>query len=167
MENVPVPPEMVQDPFGKALPEYGRDPARTPMQWDASPNAGFTEGEPWLPLEEHFARRNVASQRKDPDSMLALYRDLIALRRSEPALTVGNYRGLNAGGSLVAYTREHEGHALLVALNLASEPATFVLPEPFRNARVIISTNRNRDGSQVRDELRLAADEGSVLESID
>lgn len=167
MENVPVPAEMVQDPFGKAFPEYGRDPARTPMQWDTSANAGFTGGDPWLPLEDDFSRRNVASQREDPSSMLSLYHDLIALRRSEPVLTTGSYRGVESGDSLVTYIREHMGRSLLVALNLESEPAEFSLPESFRKARVLISTNRQRNGEQVRNELLLAGDEGLVLQAFD
>jgi alpha-glucosidase len=67
-----------------ALPpddRYGRDPHRHPMQWDATRNGGFTTGTPWLPLVDP-ARRNVADQQRDPDSLLALYRDLIALRRT-------------------------------------------------------------------------------------
>jgi alpha-glucosidase len=167
MENVPVPPEKIQDPFGKAFPEYGRDPARTPMQWDSSPNAGFTEGVPWLPLEEDFSRRNVAFQRNSPDSMLMLYHDLIALRRSEPALTIGSYRPIKGGGSLVTYIRAHEGRALLVALNLEPEPATCTLPESFQSSRVVIGTNRERDGDHIREALHLAGDEGFVLEAVE
>ena len=62
----------------------GRDGARTPMQWDASAFAGFSTVEPWLPLPDDFATRNVASERADPASLYNLYRRLIALRRARP-----------------------------------------------------------------------------------
>ncbi len=73
-------------PSERAVDRVGRDGARTPMPWDASPNAGFTgsEAEPWLPIGEH-ATTNVASQAEDPDSVLALCRRLIALRRRSDA----------------------------------------------------------------------------------
>jgi alpha-glucosidase len=75
MPDVPIPPERVQDPFAEA----GRDPARTPMQWSGEPGAGFTTGDPWLPLGDPAV--NAAAQREDARSMLRLHRELIALRR--------------------------------------------------------------------------------------
>src|SRR5919199_2909639 len=83
MRDVPIPPELVQDPWERNMPGlgYGRDPERTPLQWDASPNAGFTTGRAWLPVAADFERVNVAAQRADPTSMLSLHRRLIALRR--------------------------------------------------------------------------------------
>ncbi len=95
MENVPIPPEMVQDPPALNQPEIahlvGRDPERTPMQWDATPNAGFAPAgvRTWLPLAPDFAVRNVAVQDQDPASFLSFYRRLTALRRAEPALSIG------------------------------------------------------------------------------
>jgi alpha-glucosidase len=74
MEDVPVPPELVQDPWGKNVPGLGlgRDPERAPMPWDGSSNAGFTRKgvRPWLPLPPDAASRNVAAQAASPDSML-------------------------------------------------------------------------------------------------
>src|SRR5205823_10111288 len=68
MENVPVPPEKEQDPFGKNMPSVGqgRDPERTPMRWDTSENAGFSTAEPWLPLGDDWQVANVAVERQDP-----------------------------------------------------------------------------------------------------
>ena len=69
MRDVPIPPERVQDPLEKSVPGIGlgRDPERTPMQWSAAPQAGFSTAEPWLPLAEDFAQVNVAAQRGRSD----------------------------------------------------------------------------------------------------
>ena len=80
MEDVPIPPEMVQDPPAVNQPEIahivGRDPERTPMQWDASPNAGFAAAgvRTWLPVAADYVTRNVAAQSADPASFLSFYR---------------------------------------------------------------------------------------------
>ncbi len=93
-----VPPEKVQDPFEKNVPRLGlgRDCCRTPMQWDGSRFAGFSNAGPWLPLTDDFAQRNVGAQRRDPGSLYNLYRRLIALRRAHRALATGSYRAVPA-----------------------------------------------------------------------
>src|SRR5207249_7095226 len=110
MTDVPIPPQRIVD-------IDGRDPERTPMQWDASPNAGFTTGKPWLPLAADHAKRNVAAQRDDPASLFSLYRRLNWLRKSSPALRRGSYRTVAAPRGVFAYAREAEGEQILVALN--------------------------------------------------
>ena len=84
MHDVAIPPELVQDPQELGVPGIGlgRDPERTPMQWDASPNAGFTSGTPWLPLADDYPVVNVDAEDLDPTSMLMLYRRLMSLRRA-------------------------------------------------------------------------------------
>ncbi len=100
MHNGDIPPERVNDPLEKNRPGLGlgRDPARTPMQWDSSPNAGFCPPgtEPWLPIPADYQQINVAVEREDPHSLLTLTRRLIELRRSTPALTTGSYRPIEA-----------------------------------------------------------------------
>jgi alpha-glucosidase len=94
------------------MPAFGRDPARTPMRWDGSPNAGFCpEGAtPWLPVAGDRETVNVEAQERDPRSMLSLFRRLTGLRRELPALAVGSYAPLDVGGEDVfAYLREHGG----------------------------------------------------------
>ena len=125
MTDVPIPPERVQDPWERNVPGLGlgRDPVRTPMQWDAGPNAGFARAgaEPWLPLAPDHRERNVAAQDADPRSMLSLYRALLALRRAEPALSVGSYLPVEGTDEdVLAFERRDEatGRGLLVALNL-------------------------------------------------
>ena len=97
MQNVAVPPKLMHDPPGKDNPEHSRDPERTPMQWDSSPNAGFClpEVQPWLPVAEDYQTYNVAVEQQEMHSFLTLVRALLALRRSSPALSVGFQRSLS------------------------------------------------------------------------
>ena len=97
-----------------------RDNARTPMQWDASPTAGFTEGVPWLDLHPDAATVNAAAQVDDPDSVFAHFRRLIALRHAEPAVAHGSFRMLLADDKQVyAFVRELDATRLLVVANLS------------------------------------------------
>ncbi|MGH3372387.1 MAG: alpha-amylase family glycosyl hydrolase, partial [Nocardioidaceae bacterium] len=125
MCDVPVPTERAQDPYEHRVPGIGvgRDPERTPMQWAPGPNAGFCPEHvtPWLPVADNADEANVAVQSGDPTSMLALYQQLLALRREEPALAVGSYARVCARGDVYAYLRSHDGRRLLVALNLGGE----------------------------------------------
>jgi alpha-glucosidase len=118
--------EDVRDPIGKLgwPKEKGRDGERTPMQWDNSPNAGFSMGTPWLPVPESAKQYNVAAEEHDPDSILNLYKHLIALRRSRPALRTGSYAALNPDDENVfLYVRKTADghHAIVVALNMSAE----------------------------------------------
>ena len=162
MADVPIPPELVQDPWERRVPGLGlgRDPERTPMQWDAGPGAGFTAGAPWLPLADDYATVNVAAQGADPRSTLALYRRLIALRRAEPALAVGAYAPVPASGHVLAYTREAGGRRLLVALNLGGRAASLALAG---RGRALLSTHLDREGERLEGALALRGDEGVVV----
>jgi alpha-glucosidase len=150
MADVPVPAHRRVDPVG-------RDPERAPMPWEPGPHAGFCppDAEPWLPLAPDADRVNVALQREDPRSPLALHRRLLALRREHPALAHGPYRTERVEGDLLAFRR---GEGLLVALGLGPEPAA--LPAA---GRILASTGGEREGEEVRGELRLRGDEGVVL----
>ncbi|HEX2090794.1 MAG TPA: alpha-amylase family glycosyl hydrolase, partial [Longimicrobiaceae bacterium] len=121
MRDVEIPPERVRDPWERNLPGLGRDPERTPLQWSAAPNAGFTTGEPWLPVADDFREVNVEAQRGDPGSLLRLYHRLIELRRAEPALHSGAWEPVDARGDVLAYVRSGGGRRFLVALNLGRE----------------------------------------------
>jgi alpha-glucosidase len=120
----------LQDPLGKQywpLP-FGRDPARTPMQWTDDGNAGFSRVKPWLPVHQDFASINVARAEDDPASLLHWYRNLIRIRRAEPALQRGSYRRLQQGPGVLGYLREHDGDRIVVLLNFDSRPRTALLP---------------------------------------
>jgi alpha-glucosidase len=161
MRDVPIPPELVQDPFGENVPSLGRDPARTPMQWNWTANAGFTTGEPWLPVGEDRAEVNVETHKRNPRSMLALHRRLLALRRAEPALALGSYAPVEAADNLLAYAREKDGRRYLITLNLGSRP------QPLGAAgRVVLSTFLDREDEAVGDTLYLRGDEGLILETV-
>jgi len=164
MEDVQVPPELVQDPWGKNVPGLGlgRDPERTPMLWDGSANAGFTRKgvKPWLPLSRYAASMSVEAQAARPDSMLNLTRSLLALRRAHPALQRGSYRPVaDTPAGVFAYERKLGHERLLVLVNFQSSAADVRLTGI---ARPLVSTHREplvRSGTYA-----LRPHEGVVLE---
>jgi alpha-glucosidase len=128
------------------------------MRWDDRPGAGFTTGTPWLPLGDPAV--NVAAQRDDPGSMLALHRRLLALRRASPALSVGTYEPVQAGGDVLAYLRTGDDGRWLVALNLGPGAGRLDLAVP---GRAELATTPGRDGERVEGGLDLAGDQGVVV----
>jgi alpha-glucosidase len=112
----------VKDPIGKSgwPQEKGRDGERTPMQWNTAPNAGFSTVEPWLPVPAAYKTHNVASEEKDPASILNFYRHLLRLRHTNPALREGRYVPLDEQNpSVLSYLRVYKGSAVLVVLNMS------------------------------------------------
>jgi oligo-1,6-glucosidase len=135
-----------QDPAAAlaGLRAMSRDNARTPVQWDTSPNAGFSTGTPWLPVHPDAGRVNAAVQRDDPDSVLAHYRRLIALRHTEDAVAHGDFTMLLPDDERVyAFLRRYGGVELLVVANLSSSGAVPVLlPDwPHWAAEPVLHTN--------------------------
>ena len=165
MTDVAIPPEEVQDPFEKNAPGMGlgRDPRRTPMQWSSAPQAGFTTGTPWLRLADDWPRRNVESQARDAASMLTLYRQLIALRRAQPALNRGDYEALESEGDVLAYARKFKGQRVVVLLNFGASAAALspaLLPA---HSIVLASTVPTRPELMEKEGLVLAPCEGVVV----
>lgn len=158
--KVDIPSEHIRDPQHWRQPtlDIGRDRSRTPMPWNLSPNAGFTTGEPWLPINADWPARNVAAQDGDPASMLTLYRALLALRRSTPALSVGCYVAAVGDRDVLAYERQYDDDRLLITLNLSAQVRRLLLPPGTRAAGTLASTlpSRSIDGM-------LHANEGLVL----
>ena len=167
MQDVPIPPDKVQDPFERNVPGrgLGRDPQRTPMQWSAAPNAGFTTGKPWLPVAANYRAVNVAAQREDPKSMLALCTRLIALRRGEPALEVGRFEALNTDSDVLAYIRgARKGEsAFLVALNFSAQSQLVRLPDAAHGGRLALSTHLDRIAERIGESVELRPNEGLIL----
>lgn len=123
-KRVPIPPDRLRDPFAKLVPGYDlcRDPERAPMRWDDSPDGGFTDGDPWLPLEPHEGAANIDGQRRDQRSILSLFRALMALRRERACLRQGGYEPLRSRNDVLAYKRTDGRNEMLIALNIAAEP---------------------------------------------
>jgi alpha-glucosidase len=163
LENVPIPPELVQDTFEKNEPGRGngRDPERTPMPWDASALGAFTTGKPWLPLGEENLARNVKAEERESHSMLALYRRLLALRAKEPALSVGHYVPIATPDPVLVYERRHDRDRFVVALNFSAEPR-MVKASPLVG-KVALSTTLGRENEKVAGKLRLGANEGVLI----
>jgi glycosidase len=156
LADVAIPADQVKDPRELREPGIGlgRDPVRTPMAWDRSPHAGFSQCEPWLPLHEDWATRNVDAEATDPTSMLNLYRALLQLRRKEPALSVGSIELVDSDADVLAYRRSYRDRHLLIALNFSAERRSAPLPA----GELVLSTigHGTFDGS-------LRANEGIIL----
>lgn len=166
MKDVPIPFESIQDPQGLNMPDknLSRDPARTPMQWDATANAGFSSVKPWLPVERNFHEKNVAIQRDDPASLLHLYHRLIQLRKADESLSLGAYIPVFADHQMIAYVRYKEGNdAFLVLLNFTHRPCYLKQMKPDYSGMVILSTSGDEEGRRVRDTIVLNGDEGLII----
>jgi alpha-glucosidase len=128
--NDPKRKEDVKDPVGKVgWPEdKGRDGERTPMQWNAAPNAGFSSTTPWLPVPPSYKTHNVESELKNKASILNFYQRLLALRHAEPALLDGEYVALNEDDpNVLSYLRRYKAETVLVALNMSGAERTIRL----------------------------------------
>lgn len=121
------------------LHRKSRDHARTPMQWNAQKNAGFSSGTPWIAVNPNYGSVNAAEAEADPGSILHYYHAAIALRRATPALIYGSYEELpQREGAAFAYLRILDGARVLVALNLAGGEITMELPEDFPRGRLLL-----------------------------
>ncbi len=165
MVDVPVATEDARDPLERRQPGRGRDPERSPMQWDASPNAGFTapSASPWLPLAPDAGSVNVAAQADDPDSILTLTRRLIRLRKEHPVLSRGDFErfGPTPPGTF-AFRRISADGQVTIVLNLTGEARTVPGAGP---GRVLIGTCRDRDGQKEESVVELGPNEALVLEA--
>ncbi len=111
-----------------------RDNSRTPMQWSAASNAGFTSGTPWLKPAANYPEINAEAALADQHSVFWHYRDLIALRKAHPIFTQGDYQELLTGHPQIwAYVRRADGQTLLVVSNFYGEPVAFELPAELAN----------------------------------
>lgn len=162
MQGVPIPPDRVRDPYELRVPGIGlgRDPVRTPMQWDASAHAGFSAAEPWLPVSDDYQTWNVEQQRSDPRSMLSLYRRLLDLRRREAALSVGGYAPVLASANFLAYLRYTDDARWLIVLNTGDQTYPFETPPPLGDGTVVLSTHLDREDEPFQRSILLRPHEG-------
>jgi oligo-1,6-glucosidase len=136
-----------------SLRAMSRDNGRTPMQWDDTPNAGFTDGEPWIATNPNYKEVNVAAESGDPDSVLEHYRRLIRLRHEEPAVAYGDFAMVVPDDpKLYAFTRSYEGVDLLVVANFSQDGAVIpgTVADDWVDAELVLC---NLDGE--RDGLRM------------
>ncbi|AGB40133.1 glycosidase [Halobacteroides halobius DSM 5150] len=126
----------------EAIYAKGRDNARTPMHWDNSENAGFTDGKPWIKLNPNYKEINVENALDNPDSIFYYYQKLIKLRKENPVFVYGNYQLLlEDDENIYAYLRNYNGQRLLVILNFFAKEVKFELSDNinFASKELLIS----------------------------
>ena len=166
MKDEKIPYEKVQDAAERETPGFqlGRDPGRTPMQWDDSQYAGFSAAEPWLPLGENWKTDNVKSQDVNPKSILSMYRTLIHFRNGSIVLQRGKYVPLTSRSEDVfSFLREYGNERLLVVANFSNDTVEETLPNG--QVKIIVSSYLDRRSEEVSGTLiTLRPQEGYLLE---
>ena len=152
----------LQDPLGKKYYPFhpGRDRSRTPMQWDSTNHAAFSEAKPWLPVNQDYPLRNVASQENDPSSLLTWYKRLILMRKSHEALHSGSIDFLPMENkNILCYTRRANDEKILVLLNFSTRNEVTTLPA---TGKILLSTHR-KIGDNCHGSINLASFETLIL----
>lgn len=141
----------------------GRDNARTPMQWDGGPQAGFTSGTPWIAVNPNYKEINAAEQTAREDSVFHYYQKLIRLRKEHEIIVYGDYRLLLPDSEeIYAYVRSCKKQKLLVVCNFTEKETSYEVPQEFsrQNGEVIIS---NYERTSVGETLNLAPYEAAAV----
>ena len=147
--------------FWPCITFKSRDNARTPVQWDDSPQAGFTTGTPWIAVNPNYKEINAKAETADPDSIFHYYKKLIALRKAHPVIVYGKYELLlEDSEELFVYTRTLEQEKLLIVCSFCDHETTFPIPTEFIGAECLIS---NRERTYTDAEMTLAPYEAFVL----
>ena len=173
MLDVDIPRDEIVDPpallAGPDFPWYDRSRCRTPMQWDSGPKAGFTTGRPWIRLAPDAATRNVANEAKNPDSVLAAYRRLLAFRRTTEALRRGPMTMLDSGDAdVLAWTRGSADDSLLVVVSFVGEERSIDLGAVAPGRwKAKVGTHRVPTEADADGRLVLRADEAVILARTD
>ena len=130
--------------FWPCITFKSRDNARTPVQWDDSPQAGFTTGTPWIAVNPNYKEINAKAETADPDSVFHYYKKLIALRKEHPIMVYGKYElFLPDSEELFVYTRTLEQEKLLVVCSFCDHETNFTIPDEFVGASCLISNTKN------------------------
>jgi alpha-glucosidase len=146
--------EILDPPGKKYWPIYkGRDGCRSPMQWDDSTFAGFSNHKPWLPVHPDYLRRNVSSQQANPGSLHHFTKKLLALRKETPALCRGDFVPLPTSPGMLAYLRRSEGQSVLAAMNFSERQVRFSMPEG--QWRILLTTSNGSTGVLAPHEIQL------------
>jgi len=167
MENGTIPPNAIKDVLAKMFPglNKGRDLERTPMQWDESENAGFTDGKPWLPVAHNYKTINVSNQEKDENSTLSLYKALIRLRKNSETLKIGKYVPRKSSSpAIFSFERHHNGERLLVLVNFSENIEREIIhPSKGRESKIIFSTNTRKPAHNSSKIVELLPNEACVI----
>ena len=135
----------------RSIHAKSRDNARTPMQWDASDNAGFTTGTPWLKVNPNYIEINAKDNLEDPDSVFACYQKLIALRKSYPVFVDGHFRLLlEEDENFFAYMREDENSELLVVVNFFDQQVNLPLELDLQDYTILYQNYKDTSGNLYR-----------------
>lgn len=181
MPNGDIPVDKIQDPWALQVPDkahiFGRDPVRTPMHWDQSPSAGFSEGEAWLPVQSNLSRVSVEAQRGSADSALEFYRTLMEYRRRNPAF-------VDSKASFDGFDRDEDSDLLvfrkfgdtgpeaeqkwLVILNMSSKSHVFQGSESFEAQVVACASGRYCENQRLdlNSEMQIQPNEALLLELV-
>jgi len=136
--------KVTEEQFWKFIRFVGRDNARTPMQWDDTENAGFTQGTPWIGVNPNYRTINAKAQQKDPDSVFHYYQKLIALRKEYDIIPYGTYELLMPEDEeLYVFERAYEGRKLLVVCSFADHERSYSIPEEFKEAALLVGNYEN------------------------
>lgn len=166
MANTPIRTDQIRDKsvFSHGGDEsVGRDPERTPMQWDGSqPQAGFTTGEPWLPVPATSRTVNVASELTQPDSFLSLYRQLLRLRSQHQVLRTGAYKPLkDLAPDVFGYVRKDDNQRLFILLNFGKKSRKICFPH---QGEIVCSTHEVENATLDSGTINLKPYEGLLVE---
>jgi alpha-glucosidase len=147
MHNGSIPRKSLQDPVGKRYWPFhpGRDGERTPMQWDDTTFAGFSQTQPWLPINADAPLRNAKHQRSDASSLFSWYQSLITLRKTEAALHIGTYRTILANSDVFCFERVCGDERLFIALNFSNRTQDISQPNTQRWQIILASNRSTRD----------------------
>ena len=138
---------LTHDEMMKCIQCVGRDNARTPMQWDDSANAGFTDKTPWLKVNPNYKFINAKKQIGEPESVFSYYQKLIRLRKEYPIVIDGVFEGLlEEDEQIYAYQRLGEGEVLMVVCNFTEEMVPCNLPEEFGGKRLLSNYHEHEAG---------------------
>jgi len=171
MEDVPISPERYQDPVAIRNPDAndGRDPERSPMQWNNDLNAGFCPAnvDPWLPVASNYMEVNVAKQEKDSTSTLNFYKRLLRLRSQEHALYWGDIIFIESiPESIIGYTRSLDNDTFLILINFSALEEKIDLSVTFEQGEILLSTNMTSPKKIFLDDVTLAPHEGLLIKII-
>lgn len=169
MENTKIPTEKIMDPWERRVSGLGlgRDPERTPMQWNGGEKAGFSETEPWLPVNADYKEVNVEKEFNDPASILSLYRELIWYRKDSEILLHGEYESAESDSrDVFVFVRRKGDEQILIALNFSGQDHEVKTNLENNRARVALTTHLDGTVGNKIDSIGfyLRPNEGVVLE---